>query len=71
MHDQRKADTSRESRSWNSQEGWHFPQRQGGHPPLIMLDQRHPYPPAEDGGRGFPKGPAAILMSEGEDVRAS
>lgn len=37
-----------------------------GHPPLIMLDQRHPYTPAEDGGRGFPGGTTATPLSEGE-----
>lgn len=37
-----------------------------GHQPLLMLDQRHPSPPAEDGGREFPRGTEATLPSERE-----
>ena len=35
-----------------------------GHPPLLMLDQRCPCPPAQDGGRRCPRGTAATVLCE-------
>lgn len=35
-----------------------------GHPPLLMLDQRCPYLPAQDGGNGCPRGTTATLLCE-------